>query len=229
MEPLGRVAEWQTRWLQVPVSARTWGFKSPLAHEMTSHIAHDAEISDSAQIGDGSQVWNLTQVRDGVKIGSACVIGRSVYIGPGVRIGNNCKIQNNALVYDPAVLDDGVFIGPGVILTNDRVPRAVTPDGDLKSAADWDPVGVRIGTGASIGAGSVCVAPISIGAWAMVAAGSTVIRDVPDHALVAGNPARLVGWVGRGGTRLQEADGLLVDATSGDRYRETDGQLTRLS
>jgi len=88
---------------------------------------------------------------------------------------------------------------------------------------------VRIGTGASIGAGSVCVAPISIGAWAMVAAGSTVIRDVPDHALVAGSPARLVGWVGRGGTRLQEADGLLVDATSGDRYRETDGQLTLLS
>ena len=134
------MAEWQTRWLQVPVSARTWGFKSPLAHNMTSHIAHDAEISDSAQIGDRSQVWNLTQVRDGVKIGSSCVIGRSVYIGPGVRIGNNCKIQNNALIYDPAVLDDGVFIGPGVILTNDRVPRAVTPDGDLKSAADWDPV-----------------------------------------------------------------------------------------
>ena len=209
------------------MSARTWGFKSPLAHKMTSHIAHDAEISDSAQIGDGAQVWNLTQVRDGVKIGSACVIGRSVYIGPGVRIGNNCKIQNNALVYDPAVLADGVFIGPGAILTNDRLPRSVTPDGELKRADDWEPVGVTVGTGASVGAGAICVAPVNIGSWSMVAAGSVVVHDVPDHALVAGNPARVIGWVGRDGQRLVIEGDRLVDRSSGEHFREQDGSLVR--
>ncbi len=107
-------------------------------------------------------------------------------------------MQNYALVYEPAELADGVFIGPAVVLTNDTYPRAVNPDLSLKSAHDWEPVGVTIGEGASIGARAVCVAPVTIGAWATVAAGAVVTKDVPDHALVVGVPARRVGWVGQG-------------------------------
>jgi acetyltransferase-like isoleucine patch superfamily enzyme len=180
-----------------------------------------------ATVGEGSTVWHLAQIREGAVLGERCTIGRGAYVGPGVRLGRNCKVQNYALVYEPAVLADGVFVGPAAVLTNDTRPRAVTPDGDLKSARDWQAVGVTVGEGAAIGAGAVCVAPVSIGAWAMVAAGSVVIRDVPDHALVAGNPARKVGWVGKDGARLRRAgDGLWVCETSGETYRENDDSLT---
>jgi acetyltransferase-like isoleucine patch superfamily enzyme len=180
-------------------------------------------------IGDGTQVWNLVQIREGACIGVECVIGRGAYIGTGVRLGDRCKIQNNALVYDPALLADGVFIGPGAILTNDRLPRAISPTGELKRADDWDPVGVTVETGASIGAGAVCVAPVRIGAWAMVAAGSVVVRDVPDHALVAGNPARQIGWVGRNGRRMTVDGEVLVDESTGARFVETEGRLVEQS
>jgi acetyltransferase-like isoleucine patch superfamily enzyme len=112
------------------------------------------------------------------------------------------------------------------VLTNDTYPRAVNPDGSLKSASDWDAVGVTIDDGAAIGARSVCVAPVRIGAWALVAAGSVVTRDVPAHALVAGVPARQIGWVSRTGTRLQERpDGSLEDPASGAVHDVIDGQL----
>ena len=159
-----------------------------------------ADVADSASIGEGSSVWHLAQVREHARLGRSCIVGRGAYIGTGVVLGDNCKVQNHALVYEPARLGDGVFVGPAVVLTNDTYPRAVNPDLSLKSADDWDAVGVTVGDGASLGARSVCVAPVTIGAWAMVAAGSVVTRDVPDHALVAGVPARLVGWVGRDGT-----------------------------
>ena len=192
---------------------------------MATRISDDAQVAGDASIGDGTQVWNLVQIRERAQIGAECIIGRGAYIGIGVRIGDRCKIQNNALVYDPAVIGDGVFIGPGAILTNDRLPRAISPSGELKQADDWDPVGVTIETGASIGAGAVCVAPVRIGAWAMVAAGSVVVRDVPDHALVAGNPARQIGWVGRDGQRMVADGGVLVDESTGARFTEVDGQL----
>jgi acetyltransferase-like isoleucine patch superfamily enzyme len=130
------------------------------------------------------------------------VIGRGAYLGPGVVVGDRCKIQNHALVYEPAVLADGVFVGPAVVFTNDYFPRAVTPDGDLKTADDWDAVAVTVREGASIGARAVCVAPVTIGRWALVAAGAVVVRDVPDFALVAGVPARQLGWVGHAGVPL---------------------------
>lgn len=155
------------------------------------------------------------------------MIGRGAYIGAGVVIGDNCKVQNYALVYEPASLGDGVFIGPAVVLTNDSHPRAVTPSGAPKSGADWEAVGVTIGDGAAIGARAVCVAPITIGAWALVAAGAVVTRDVPAHALVAGVPARRIGWVGRDGKQLErEADDLWTSPTTGERYAERDGVLT---
>jgi len=196
---------------------------------MATRISDDAQVAGDVTIGDGTQVWNLVQIRERAEIGVECVIGRGAYIGIGVRVGDRCKIQNNALVYDPAVIGDGVFIGPGAILTNDRLPRALSPSGELKRVDDWDPVGVTIAAGASIGAGAVCVAPVRIGAWAMVAAGSVVVRDIPDHALVAGNPARQIGWVGRDGRRMVDDGGALVDASTGSRFVEVDGCLVEQS
>jgi acetyltransferase-like isoleucine patch superfamily enzyme len=186
-----------------------------------------ADVDATATIGTGSTVWHLAQIREHAVIGQECTIGRGAYIGPGVHLGNQVKLQNYALVYEPAVLGDGVFIGPGVVLTNDEYPRAVTPDGRLKTGADWEPVGVRIREGAAVGAQAVCVAPVTIGRWALVAAGAVVTADVPDFALVVGVPARQVGWVGRAGVRLVGGeDGWFTCPRTGARYRESGGVLT---
>jgi UDP-2-acetamido-3-amino-2,3-dideoxy-glucuronate N-acetyltransferase len=158
-----------------------------------TNIHPTAEVHPSVHVPATTKVWNYAQIREGVVLGENCVIGRNVYIGPGVVIGNNCKIQNNALIYEPAVLEDGVFIGPAVVLTNDKRPRAINPDGSIKSAADWDPVGVTIRTGASVGAASVCVAPVELGQWCAVGANSVVSKDVPAQEMVVGNPAKSVG------------------------------------
>lgn len=168
----------------------------------TAMIATTAEVGPSARLGVGTKVWQLAQVRDGAVLGAGCVVGRGAYVGPGVIVGDNCKLQNYALVYEPAVLGTGVFIGPGAVLTNDTHPRAVRPDGVLKSASDWTSTGVTVGEGASIGAHATCVAPVVIGRWAVVAAGCVVVDDVPDFALVAGVPGRRVRWVGRAGVPL---------------------------
>lgn len=180
-------------------------------------ILDSADVDATAAIGDGSTVWHLAQVRGDAVIGEDCVIGRGAYIGTGVRMGSRCKVQNYALVYEPAVLEDGVFIGPAAVLTNDTFPRAVNPDGSLKSAHDWEPVGVTVRQGAAVGARAVCVAPVVVGRWATVAAGAVVTRDVPDHALVAGVPARRIGWVGRAGVRLEPHAG--ESGEPGERWR----------
>lgn len=194
---------------------------------MSPRIVDSADVDPTASIGDHTSIWHLAQVRDGATVGEHCVVGRGAYIGPGVTVGPNCKIQNYALVYEPAVLEAGVFIGPAVVLTNDTFPRAVNPDGSLKSAADWDAVGVVVREGAAIGARSVCVAPVTIGRWATVAAGAVVTRDVPDYALVAGVPARRIGWVGRGGTRLEDlGDDQWRCPATGDRFTSSGETLT---
>jgi len=168
----------------------------------SARIVGSAEVDPTATIGDGSSIWHLVQIRNEAKIGKNCIVGRGAYIGTGVIVGDNCKIQNYALVYEPAKLGNGVFIGPAAVLTNDQFPRAVNPDGSIKSASDWDAVGVTIGDGASVGARAVCIAPVTVGAWALVAAGAVVTKDVPDYALVAGVPAKRIRWVGRAGVPL---------------------------
>ena len=189
-------------------------------------MAESADIAADVVLGEGSAIWHLAQVREGARLGRNCVVGRGAYIGAGVRMGDNCKVQNYALVYEPASLGDGVFIGPAVVLTNDTYPRAITPDGLLKSAHDWTPVGVTIRTGASIGARATCVAPVTIGAWATVAAGAVVVKDVPDFALVAGVPARRIGWVGRAGVPLvAERDNRWRCPETNSSYIEADGLL----
>lgn len=182
-----------------------------------------ADVAASAQIGEGSAIWHYAQVREDCVLGENVIIGRGAYVGNGVRIGANSKIQNYALVYEPALLEAGVFIGPGVILTNDEYPRAVNPDGSQKSGSDWDATGVTIHEGASIGAGSICIAPVEIGAWALVAAGSTVTKNVPAFALVAGVPAKRIRWVGKAGVPLSdEGAGQFVCPKTGARYLERD-------
>jgi len=194
---------------------------------VSATVKDTAQVAESAQLGDGTTVWELAQIREDASIGKSCVIGRGAYVGTGVRIGDRCKLQNYALVYEPATLGDGVFIGPAAVLTNDQYPRSVSPDGTLKTAHDWEAVGVEIGDGASIGARAVCVAPLRVGAWALVAAGAVVTRDVPAHALVAGVPAKRIGWVGRAGLRLVEgAHGAWTCPETGDVYDEKGGVLT---
>lgn len=198
---------------------------------MAAHLVETADVSEDATIGDGSRVWHLAQIREGAVLGENCIIGRGAYIGPAVELGDNCKIQNYALVYEPAKLSSGVFIGPAAVLTNDLHPRAINPDGTQKSASDWDMVGVTLEEGASVGARAVCVAPVTIGAWAMVAAGAVVTKDVAPHALVVGVPARQIGWVGHAGVKLEDAGGgrLRCPATgdvfevAGDSIRRVDG------
>jgi acetyltransferase-like isoleucine patch superfamily enzyme/VanZ family protein len=189
-------------------------------------IATSADVAESASIGDGSRIWHLAQIREAASLGRNCNIGRGAYVGPAVRLGDNCKLQNYALVYEPARLSDGVFIGPAAVLTNDLHPRAITPDGTLKGGEDWVAVGVTVGKGASVGARAVCIAPLVIGEWATVAAGAVVTRDVPAFAVVAGVPARQMGWVGEAGHPLkQDDDGSWLCPATGSRYVETNGQL----
>lgn len=194
--------------------------------ENPPHIAPTADVAPDAQIGSGTSVWHLAQIREGAVLGRECIVSRGVYVGTGVHIGDRCKLQNYALVYEPATLADGVFIGPGAVLTNDQYPRSIAPDGSLKRGDDWDAVGVEIGRGASIGARAVCVAPVKIGEWALIAAGAVVIEDVPPHAIVVGVPARQVGWAGRAGVPLV-ADGPAgwTCPETGERYVENDGRL----
>lgn len=186
-------------------------------------IHPSAVVSEKSEIGDGTKIWMNVQIREDVKIGRNCIIGRNTYIENGVTLGDNCKVQNNALLYHRATLEDGVFIGPGVILTNDKIPRAVNPDGSLKNADDWHAGHIHIGRGASIGAGTTVLTDISIGAWAMVGSGALVTRDIPSHALVVGVPARIVGYVCKCGHRLMQhghnGDRIWKCTHDGARYR----------
>lgn len=202
-------------------SFRVWG------RELDLYIHETAQIEDGASVAATCRVWQYAHIREGARIGEHTSVGRAVYVGPSVQIGSRCKIQNYALIYEPSLIEDGVFIGPGAILTNDRFPRAVNPDDTIKSSSDWIPVGVHLKNGCSLGAGSICVAPVVVGRWAMVAAGSTVTSEVPDFSLVAGSPARWIAWIDRTGNRLEHVSGDFWRSRTTDMtYRETNGRLT---
>jgi UDP-2-acetamido-3-amino-2,3-dideoxy-glucuronate N-acetyltransferase len=161
-----------------------------------------AEVSPRATIGRGTQIWLGVQVREDVRIGEQCVLGKNVYIDAGVQIGDRCKIENNVSVFRGATLEDGVFLGPHCCITNDRLPRAITPDGALKGIDDWEVGPTRLRYGCSIGAGALILPGVTVDRFALVGAGAVVTRSVPEHGLVLGNPARLAGFVCACGGRL---------------------------
>jgi len=169
---------------------------------MAARIHSSSVIADSAKIGDRTQIWLFCQVRDNAVIGEGCIFGKGVYVDIDVVIGNNVKVQNNASIYTGVTIEDGVFVGPHVCFTNDKVPRAVNADMSLKSLDDWHITKTLVKAGAALGANSTIVCGITIGKWALIASGSVVTKDVPDHALVMGNPGKVVGYVCACGERV---------------------------
>jgi UDP-2-acetamido-3-amino-2,3-dideoxy-glucuronate N-acetyltransferase len=168
---------------------------------MPDYFVHDsAYVDEPVEIGAGTKIWHFCHVSKGARIGKGCSLGQNVYVGSRTVIGDNCKIQNNVSIYDLVTLENDVFCGPSMVFTNDLNPRAAFPKG-----GQWIPTLVR--QGASLGANCTIVCGITIGRNAFVAAGSLVRKDVPEYAIVAGNPARIIGWMCRCGGRLSFADG----------------------
>lgn len=166
-----------------------------------------AEVSAEAEIGPGSSIWNQAQVREGARIGARCILGKNVYVDARVVIGDDVKVQNNVSLFRGVTVEDGAFIGPHVCFTNDRFPRAINLDGSQKADADWEVSPTLVRRGAALGANSTILAGVTIGRWAMVGSGSVVTRDVGDHELVAGNPARRLGGACPCGQSLLDVEG----------------------
>jgi acetyltransferase-like isoleucine patch superfamily enzyme len=173
----------------------------------TARVHASADLESDVSVGPRTSIWNRAVLRNGASVGAECIIGRDAFIDEGVHLGDRVKVQNGALVYHGVTVGNGVFIGPGAILTNDRYPRAITATGELARGDDWTVSPIELRDGCSIGAGAVVVAGTTIGRFATVGAGAIVTRDVPDFALVAGNPARRLGWVCACGSRLTDATG----------------------
>jgi acetyltransferase-like isoleucine patch superfamily enzyme len=181
------------------------GHQSPGIHP-------SAEVSTDSKIGKGTAIWAFAQVREGAVIGRDCILGTGTYIDRNVAIGNTVKIQNGAQLFEGAMIEDTVFIGPGVIITNDRSPRSANPDGTIKTLDDWTLQTTTVKRGASIGARAVLLGGITVGRFAMIGAGAVVVRDVPDNALVVGNPSKVIGIVGICGHRLDDETTLRCDS-----------------
>lgn len=158
-------------------------------------IHSSAIVDDGAQIGEGSRIWHFTHICGGARIGKSCSLGQNVFVGNDVVIGNNVKIQNNVSVYDAVTIEDDVFCGPSMVFTNVYNPRsAVTRKNEYRKTL--------IKRGATLGANSTIVCGTVVGEYAFVAAGAVINRDVPNFALVAGVPAKQIGWMSRFGERL---------------------------
>ncbi len=166
-------------------------------------IHPSADVSGQAQLGPGCRIWQQVQIRERAILGQQCNLGKGVYIDRDVILGSCVKVQNYVSIYQGVMIESGVFIGPHVTFTNDRYPRALHPDGRLKGEGEWELECTLVGYGASIGARAVILPGVRIGAYAMIGAGAVVTRDVPEHGLVIGHPARLTGYACKCGRPLQ--------------------------
>jgi UDP-2-acetamido-3-amino-2,3-dideoxy-glucuronate N-acetyltransferase len=173
----------------------------------SARVHSSADVSSDVDVGADTQIASGARVRAGARIGAGSVVGRDVLIDAGVRIGDGARVLDRTLVYRGATIEDAVFVGPGAILANDRFPRTAAATGDAPRPEDSAPQAVTLRRGSSVGAGAVIVAPADIGTFATVAAGAVVTGDVPGHALVAGSPARRLGWACACGHRLNDSAG----------------------
>jgi UDP-2-acetamido-3-amino-2,3-dideoxy-glucuronate N-acetyltransferase len=171
------------------------------------YVHPTADVSGDATVGEGTKIWHQAQVREGAVIGKQCIIGKGAYVDKDVRIGDFCKLQNGVFVFHGFNLEAGVFLGPGAMLLNDKHPRAVNPDGTPKSDADWEASEGVIGYGAAVGGGAVLLPGVRVGRMALVGSGAVVTRDVPERAIVAGNPARSRGFACDCGRPLSKREG----------------------
>ena len=164
-----------------------------------------ASVEDGADIGEGTRIWNQAQVRSGARIGANVIIGKNVFVDSEAVVGNGVKIQNNVSVYSGVHIDDDVFVGPSAVFTNDRFPRAFDPE--------WERSDTFLRRGCSIGANATLVCGITVGTFATVASGAVVTKDVAPFELVAGNPARRLGWVCACGRVLAKTSGPMPEVT----------------
>ncbi|MDW3206358.1 MAG: DapH/DapD/GlmU-related protein [Alphaproteobacteria bacterium] len=187
---------------------------------MSEPFIHETAVVDTdVEIGEGSKVWHFVHLLPGVRIGSRCILGQNVMAGPDVVIGDGCKVQNNVALYKGVTLEEEVFCGPSCVFTNVLTPRAFVERKDEFSKT-------LVCRGATIGANATIVCGVKIGRYAMIGAGAVVTHDVPDYALVVGNPARQLGWVSRSGDRL--GDDLRCPRTA-ETYRLINGLLEPVS
>ena len=191
---------------------------------MENYTAHPtAVIDDGCQIGKGTRIWHFSHIMPGCVIGENCNIGQNVVISPEVVLGNNVKIQNNVSIYTGVTCDDDVFLGPSMVFTNVINPRSAV---NRKS----EYARTHVGKGASIGANATIVCGHDIGKYAFIGAGAVVTKNVPDYALVIGNPARQTGWMSAYGHKLSfGADGIAVCPESSEKYRLSDGRVTQIA
>ena len=184
------------------------------------YFVHESSyVDEPCRIGAGTKIWHFSHVMRDSVIGERCNIGQNVVVAPGVRIGDNCKIQNNVSLYTGVILEDGVFCGPSMVFTN-----VVNPRSEVVRKDEYKRTLVR--RGASIGANATIVCGVTIGTYAFVGAGAVVTRDVPDFALVVGNPARSTGWMCRCGIKLDVLEEKVRCRTCGTAYRLHEGGLT---
>jgi len=185
-----------------------------------SYYAHPtAVIDEGAVIGDGTKIWHFSHIMPGAVIGEACSLGQNVVVSPGVTLGRNVKIQNNVSLYTGVTCEDDVFLGPSCVFTNVINPRSAIVRRDQFKATP-------VAKGASIGANATIICGHKIGRYALIGAGAVVTKDVPDFALVVGNPAQQLGWVSEYGHRLQfDAQGHATCPESGQTYRLVDGRV----
>lgn len=182
-------------------------------------FAHPNALVDTEDIGEGTRIWAFAHVMKGARVGRNCNIGEQCFIEGGSRVGNEVVLKNGVAVWEGVELCDRVFVGPNAVFTNDIFPRAKL----FKESVE-----TRIHQGASIGANATIRCGIEVGAWALVGAGSVVTRDVPDFALVTGNPARFRGFICRCGEKLAIGADRLAKCTCGLTYRESEGRLAVL-